>query len=125
MSTTLRKSAKWYEAAAASLGRIETNAQDYEDLPEGDKAPTQQVFEAVKAFLSELHTEGNSEIEQPRINVSPNGHLALSFGSKKRSLDILFAPKVHFYIKGDSAQVETGECETRALNLTLKYFRLS
>jgi hypothetical protein len=125
MSTILRKTSKWYEAAEASLGLIEANVQDYEDLDEGDKAPTQEVFAATKAFLGKLNTEASFEIEQPRINVSSNGHLALSFGSKKRSLDILFAPKVHFYLKGDSVQTETGECESQALELALKYFRLS
>lgn len=125
MSTVLRNTSQWYQAAKLSLAGIETNASAYEDVEEGDKAPGEEVFEAAKAFLEKLSHMGNFEIEQPRINVSPNGHLGLSFGDKKRSLDVLITPKIHFYFKGEHLKSVTGDCETEAVNLATKYFRLS
>lgn len=124
MSTILRNTSKWYQAAKASLADIETNECAYQDAEEGDKAPTEIVFEATKAFLEKLSQEGNFEMEQPRINVSPNGHLGLSFGDKKRSLDVLFTPEVHFFFKDELVESISGECDTTAINLATKYFRL-
>ena len=87
-------SPEWYTASCKNLALIEQNADDYEDPEEGDRAPSREVFDAVRTFLIALSNEGDIKLEEPRMFVSPNGHIVLTYGNKSKSIDIRFAPEV-------------------------------
>jgi hypothetical protein len=115
---------KWFQAASNNLSKIEANKAAYEDLEEGVKAPSDEIFGSVNVFLVTLSKNVEGELEEPRITVSPNGHIGLSFGGKKRSLDVLFTPKVHFYFKDELQGENSGNNRSLAAELAVKYFRL-
>lgn len=124
MKVLEKLSPEWFQAAWKNLELIENNADAYEDPEEGDKAPSKEVFEAVKGFLNTLKDVGDTKLEEPRFFVSPNGQIVVAFGSKKRSLDIRFTPNVYFYFKDSQLAPATGDNMNDAVQLTSKYFRI-
>ena len=113
---------EWFKSAWKNLELLQENASAYEDPEEGDKAPTAEVFEAVKTFLRKLGEPGSPNLEEPRFAVSPNGQIVLAFGSKKRSLDVRFTPQVHYFFKDAETGVTSGEEMAPAIELAQKYF---
>ena len=116
-------SPEWFELTLKKLDRLEAHAEDYEDKEEGDIAPTKEVFEAVREFLKHLRDK-NEKLEEPRLVVSPNGHIVVVFGGKKRSLDVRFTPKCYFYFKDNNEAPTTGEKLDGAVELAAKYFKI-
>ena len=123
-STIVQANPEWYTAAWNTLSRIERNASDYEDLDEGDQAPSTEVFEAVRAFLNVLKGDGSLKVEEPRMSVSPNGHLVLTYGDSCRSLNVRFTPTVFFFFKHPEMASIKGNGPSGAIVLIAKYFRI-
>ncbi len=115
---------KWFKSLSSNLSRIESNRAAYEDLDEGAVAPSEEVFFAAREFVKILGQNPDVNLEEPRITVSVNGQLGLAFGGQKRSLDVLFTPKVHFYFKDTTIGEESGEDPRKAIELVTTYFRL-
>lgn len=120
--TTVQVSADWYAIANKNLAEIEEHAADYEDPEEGDVAPPKPVFDAVRAFLSDLNLEGKPTFEVPRMFVSPAGHLVLAYGNKDKGVDLRFAPEVEFFFKGNGLEPVNGKGIPAAIKLVLKHF---
>jgi hypothetical protein len=115
---------KWFKSVSSNLSKIEANKAAYEDLDEGTRAPDEKVFAAAREFVEILGQESDVNLEEPRITVSVNGQLGLTFGGKKRSLDVLFTPKTHFYFKDADIGEDSGEGTSKAIALATTYFRL-
>jgi hypothetical protein len=115
---------KWFKSVSSNLSKIEANKAAYEDLDEGTRAPGEKVFAAAREFVEILGQESDVNLEEPRITVSVNGQLGLAFGGKKRSLDVLFTPKTHFYFKDADIGEDSGEGTSKAIELATTYFRL-
>lgn len=119
-----RPAPKWFQSLSLNLHKIEENKAAYEDPDEGVVAPSEEIFEIAKSFISRLGTFSDLELEEPRISVSANGHLGLAFGGAERSLDVLFTPKVHFYFKHSTVGEESGNGCDKAVDLITRYFRI-
>jgi hypothetical protein len=115
---------KWFKSLSSNLSKIESNRAAYEDLEEGVVAPSEEVFFAAREFVRILGQHPDVNLEEPRITVSVNGQLGLAFGGPKRSLDVLFTPKVHFYFKDTTIGEDSGEDPRKAIELVTTYFRL-
>jgi hypothetical protein len=116
-------SPEWYTAAYENLAAIERNSADYECPEEGDKAPAPEVFEAVRAFFNVLR-RGGEKLEQPKMFVSSNGHILLSYGNDSRSLDVRFDPATSFFFKHLEKGPATGSDVAGAVELVNTYFRV-
>lgn len=121
---TVNISPEWYTSTLMKLKAIEENASDYEDLEYGDKAPSPEVFQAVRAFLDDLQKKGDKKLEQPNIFISPNGQILLTYGDKKRSIDIRFSPEIFFFFKHPEHELVTGSCVKEAITLVCSFFRI-
>jgi hypothetical protein len=117
---------EWYTTASKNLATIEDHAADYEDPEEGDKAPTADVFEAVRRFLIQLrNVAGSDKLDEPKIFVSPNGHLILTYShpTSPTRLDIRFTPRVHYHLQLQDTNI-TGSGNAEAVELTHQRFRI-
>lgn len=114
----------WFRSLTTNLNKVEANRAAYEDLEEGVVAPSQDVFTAAKAFIDSLNKYSLVDLEEPRISVSANGNLGLAFGGAKRSLDVVFTPKTHFYFKDSLIGEHSGDDCSKAIELATSYFRL-
>lgn len=115
---------EWYTAALKKLGEIEEHADEYEDPEEGDKAPTPVIFTAVRAFLTTLKAQDYGTLEVPRMFVSPDGQILVSYGDKKRGLDIRFSPELFYYFKHttQAPKEKEGDNQADVLLLISKHF---
>lgn len=113
---------KWFKSLSSNLEKIEANRAAYEDPDEGVVAPSDEVFAVAKRFIGRLSALENLDLEEPRISISVNGHLGLAFGDAKRSLDVMFTPKTHFYFKALGVGEDSGEDSDKAIELVTKYF---
>ncbi len=119
-----RTAPKWFNSVRSNLDKTEANKAAYEDPEEGVVAPGELVFAAARDFINILNESSDVDLEEPRISVSANGHLGLAFGGAKRSLDILFTPRTHFYFKADGIGENSGEDCGIAIELATKFFCL-
>lgn len=122
--SSVQVSPEWYTAACKNLALIEENAADYEDPEEGDKAPSEEVFTAVRAFLNLLRNKHEDKLEEPRMFVSSNGHLLLCYGNKNQSLDLRFDPNLSFFFQHAEKPPASGSEVADAIELLCKYFRV-
>ncbi len=120
----VKVSPEWYTAACKNLAVIEEHAADYEDPSEGEKAPTKEIFDAVKTFFNTLRGKGEDKLEEPRMFVSHEGHLLLSYGNKKQNLDIRFEPTLSYFFHHAENGPSSGSEHTGAVELVIKYFRI-
>lgn len=116
-------SPEWYTSAAKNLAAIEANAADYECPEEGEKAPPTACFKAVREFFKVLR-DTDEKLEEPRIFVSNEGHLLLSYGRKDRSIDLRFTPQASFHFRHENNGHQTGASLEKAKELVLEYFRI-
>ncbi|MBA4027343.1 MAG: hypothetical protein C0473_03785 [Cyanobacteria bacterium DS3.002] len=116
-------SPEWYTAACRNLEKIEAHADDYSCPEEGYTAPSRDIFPVVQKFFNKLRRT-NEKLEEPRIFVSPEGHILLNYGSETRNLDIRFAPSITFFFSHNEVAPVAGYCEIDAINLLAKYFRI-
>lgn len=114
---------KWYTTACEKLAEIEQNAEDYEDPEEGDKAPSPEIFVAIKNFFDVLKKEAKSGVQDPRMFVSPAGVIVVTFGDKAKGIDIRFSPEIFFLYKpSEKAKSEEGDRMSDAIQLVAKNF---
>jgi hypothetical protein len=125
MRAEVHANPEWFLTACKKLAEIEENAADYEDPEEGDKAPTKEVFDAVRAFLTAVkNVGGEAKLEVPHMFVSPSGNMVLTYGNKTASIDLRFSPEVFFsFKKGDAAPVK-GEGLANVVGLVGRHFRV-
>lgn len=123
MKVLEKLSPEWYELTLKKLDKLEARAEEYNDPDEGDVAPNKDVFKAVREFLERLR-DTNEKLEEPRLVVSPNGHIVVVFGSKKRSLDVRFTPNCYFYFKDSTEAPATSDGVDGAVELAAKYFKI-
>ncbi len=124
MQSETTNNPEWFLVASKALQEIREHAADYEDEEEGDKAPSEAVFEAISLFLNELLKKGGAKLEQPHIFVSPNGQMVLTYGNKTKSIDIRFSPEVHFYFKGTKPVPVEGDGLANAVLLVSEHFKV-
>lgn len=94
-------------AALKNLELIEQNLDHYED-----DAPPSEVIAGVREFLKALSDEDQFEglqIPEPKLVVSPKGHILISIGADPQSIDILVSPTVTFWFQHPRFGVDTGE----------------
>ncbi len=116
-------SVDWFTAACKNLALIEEHAADYEDPEVGDKAPSKETFSSVRDFLNLLQVKNNTHLAEPRMFVSSEGHLLLSYDNQNQSLDLRFAPAISYYFE-HSADAPLSGCKPRdAVDLICKYFQ--
>ena len=123
MKALEKLSPEWYELTLKKLDKLEARAEDYNDPEEGDVAPSKDVFKSVREFLEHLRDK-NEKLEEPRLVVSPNGHIVVVFGSKKRSLDVRFTPSCYYYFKDSTEAPATSAGVDGAVELAVKYFKI-
>lgn len=124
MQTLERPTPKWFKSLSSNLDKLEANRAAYEDYAEGIVGPSDDVFAAAREFIKKLGESKEQNIDEPRISVSVNGHIGLAFGESKRSLDVLFTPKTHFYFQAVDIGEEPGEGCDKAIELVTRYFRI-
>ena len=124
-ASTKKDSPEWYEAAIKALEEIEANKEDYVDEEEGDVAPSDEIFAVVRKFLAALITDEGEKMETPRMFVSPNGNIILTFGNKKKGLDVRFSPEVASFFKVENAAEKTGKTFDDAVKFALTNFKVS
>lgn len=117
-------SPEWYTAACKNLALIEQHAADYEDAEAGDKAPTKEVFTAVRDFLNLLRKKHEQKLDEPRMFVSSEGHLLLSYGNKNQSLDLRFDPALSYFFQHSEHPPASGSKTADAVQLLCKHFRV-
>jgi hypothetical protein len=116
-------SPEWYTAACKNLRKIEAHSADYSCPEEGYSAPSTEIFVAVEGFFNILR-KTDEKLEEPRIFVSPEGHILLSYGTQNRNMDIRFEPSVTFFFQhSEQAPLAGTDCHAAASLLT-KYFRI-
>jgi hypothetical protein len=123
MKVLEKLSPEWFDLTSKKLDHLEATKDDYNDPEEGDKAPTKEIFQVVRDFLGMLRDK-NEKLEEPNLFISPNGHIVVVFGTKKRSLDVRFTPEAHYYFKDSSEAPSSGKGVEGAVELAFKYFRI-
>lgn len=113
---------EWYSSALYSLQIIEGSICDHDD--DDFVLPDSSVFEAVRNFLEDLRLATVELIlGEPKLSVSPNGYLELTYRGDGTVFIAQFKPAFSFFCK--SAGIEaTGYSTNEAFNFIKKHFRL-
>lgn len=81
--------------ASSNLELIERHLKDYEN--EERIAPTPEVIAGVREFLKALSDASKGlHIPEPKLFVSPNGHIVMEIGERPHEMIIRFRPKLTF-----------------------------
>lgn len=108
--------------ALVNLGLIEKHLGDYEN--EERIAPTAEVVAAVREFLNALNSESDGpRIPEPRLFVSPNGHIVVEIGARPYKVIIRFRTKVTFCYWHPRLGDGKGEGVTNAMNAVKGHFQ--
>ena len=116
--TAIRQPA-WFASAMHNLALIEENQSVYHNSER--KAPSAEVFAAVRQFLESCKDEN---IDEPSLFVSANGHIVLTIGSRPKTLNIRFSPRVSFVLKSAASEPFKGGGMECAIKATLENFKV-
>lgn len=123
MPASIKKdSPEWYRAAMKTLEEIETNKEDYVDEEEGDVAPSDAIFASVRNFLDAL-LDDETVMETPKMFVSPNGNIILTFGNKDKALELRFSPDVFSALKIKAQAEKNGKNLDDAVKFARAHFQ--
>jgi hypothetical protein len=123
-ASTKKDSPEWYQAAIKTLEEIEIHRAEYEDEEEGDVAPSDEIFASVRKFLAALITEDGPTLETPRMFVSPNGNIILTYGGKEKVLELRFSPDVFSSLKLKAQAEKNGKTMEDAVQFARAHFQV-
>src|SRR5438309_12055878 len=91
MSSALKAkvSPDWYSSTLRRLNDVQASESEYEGAE--DFFPPPQVFTATREFIEQLadSVDESVNLEEPKVFVSPNGQLVLTWGTAQRAtLDV-------------------------------------
>lgn len=105
------------------MDALQASIAEYED--EESIPPSDKVFKAVRAFLKTLEKLANdTNIEQPKIFRSPNGHLIVKFGTSSLQMNIRFKPGLSFVLQQEKTVCEKGDSADAAAALVFEHFQV-
>ena len=110
-----------------NLDLIEASMGDYEDPDDGDTAPSQEVFAAVREFLVLLRgacaRANDTKLETPSLFVSSGDIVLTLVNRSNRNMNVRFTPEVRFDFFDSEAGPIAGQSMQHAVELAAKYFR--
>jgi len=113
----------WFTSASRSLELIEENIGDFEN--DERIAPTPEVIQAVREFLKVLDGQVSTDfnITEPKLFVSPNGHIVATLGSRPKTLNVRFTPETTFLFKDPDLGTSKGKGLDAAIKLVVEHFQ--